>query len=1209
MKKLIQFNFFLLLILFLSINTYDAKSAYIEKFPVELKQPDNTTLHLFVSGDEFYNWIHDDKGYTIIQNSKTGWYVYGIKQNGRIVPSKYIVNSIVPSSVGIKPHLVADREIIAKESEPFRKTMMMLPPQLKNKKDAMQQATGTINNIVVFIRFSDDAEFTDSKTTYSNMFNAANQNSLKQYYKEVSYNQLTINSTFYPTTTGTTVISYQDQQPRGYYQPYSSTNTIGYTGGNNGSQRRDREHILLRNAVNAINSSIPSNLNVDNDNDGYVDNVCFIVFGSPTGWASLLWPHMWALYSQTANINGKRVWRYNFQIRSHLLSNGNGVLAHEMFHTIGAPDLYHYSYDGLRPVWKWDLMERNLNPPQHMGAYMKYKYGGWISSIPEITEAGTYTLNPLTSSTNNCYKISSPNSTSEYFVVEYRRKTGRFENSLPGSGLIIYRINPSYNGNASGPPDEVYVYRPNGTTTQNGNPDNAFYSQQSGRIAINNNTNPKAFLTNGSDGDLNIDEISEAGNTISFRVNFDVGGRPQLKTPSSGSVEVNLKPTLEWFTYSGAGSYIFELSEYSDFHDNVVHLEDYTQTSYTVLNDLKMNTVYYWRVRAKVGSIFSDWSDVWSFTTARGITTNKVTGIFCGGEQITINFNASPIFNPGNFYTAQISDTMGLFNFPTNLGSIESNESGDLQITVTIPDTIATGYHYKFRVIADNPRVFGSPTDDYYFVTTKLNPVISDIGDTVCIDYTNTYTTANLPYLQYHWTIMGGNIIGRNDSSSVNVVWDKLGQSWLKIVQTSVTGCEASTLKYVEVIENPIAKFDKADTVVCVGGSGFYRANDDNNYRTEMIIEHGRVTTIYSKYHIKVQWDTVGMGRVILIQYNQGGCPDTLVANVNVIEAPAPYFEAQDSICGLSDITYSTVLKDNESCKWEVNNGTIIGDDDKPNVNVQWNERGTGILSLTVHNELSKCDGTYKKAITLLPNPRALIFGSKTGCNGREGIYTFKQDPADSIITWYVNGQIQAGSKDTLYYKFDSLGTNTISLKRITKSWCSDSGFIAVEVSDTPPAPIITQSGDSIISNTAIGNIWFYNDEEINGEYEQYLIPQKSGKYSAKVENTNNCRSDMSNYINFIIGGVKDINETDLFSIFPTITNGILNIRFNKTIHQSTEIVVTNLQGIILFEKHIANTESGRNEQLDLSKLAQGSYLIKIKANNSFYIGKIMLIK
>jgi hypothetical protein len=259
---------------------------------------------------------------------------------------------------------------------------------------------------------------------------------------------------------------------------------------------------------------------VDGDGDGYVDNVCFIIYGGPTGWSSLLWPHHWSLYSQTAYINDKLVYTYNFQLQTSLASSGVGVLCHEMFHSLGSPDLYHYSHDGLKPVYQWDIMENDLNPPQHMGAYMKFRYGTWISSIPEITSDGTYSLNPLTSSTNNCYKIASPNSTTEYFLVEYRRQTGTFESSLPGEGLLVYRINTAMDGegNRNGPPDEVYIYRPNGTTSLNGSPGLANFSLEVGRTNINDSTNPSSFLSNGESGGLDVSDVGSAGETISFKV-------------------------------------------------------------------------------------------------------------------------------------------------------------------------------------------------------------------------------------------------------------------------------------------------------------------------------------------------------------------------------------------------------------------------------------------------------------------------------------------------------------------------------------------------------------------------------------------------------------------------------------------------------------------------------------------------------------------
>jgi len=500
-----------------------ARAAYLRNVPQTLVQPDGAVLECLASGDEFYNWLHDTEGYVIIQDPDTGYYVYAVKVNGDLAPSKYIAGRVDPKLVGLEPgisispqKIAQRRALVGASSDPRR---IVSAPK-----------TGAINNIVVYIRFSDEAEFTDSRSWHESMFNATGyyDNSMRNYFIETSYSQLDVSTTFYPTTAGPTVVSYQDSQPRAYYQPYNGvTNPIGYTGEGYSLDRRNREHALLKNAVLAIASQVPVGLNLDGDNDGLVDNVCFIVKGDPTGWNSLLWPHMWSLSTYLVYINSKRVNTYNFQLQGYL---GRRVLCHEMFHTLGSPDLYHYSGGGGSPVGDWDLMESGAG---HMCAHMKYRYAGWISSIPTITTTGTYALNPLTSSTNNCYKIASPYSSTEYFVVEYRnQRQGIFENYLPGSGLLVYRINSSLVGNADGPPDEVYVYRPGGSSY----PDYAHFSSETGRTAINDTTNPSSFLTNGSVGGLFIYDVGSAGDTISFSVLIGTVATP-IFNPDAGPLE------------------------------------------------------------------------------------------------------------------------------------------------------------------------------------------------------------------------------------------------------------------------------------------------------------------------------------------------------------------------------------------------------------------------------------------------------------------------------------------------------------------------------------------------------------------------------------------------------------------------------------------------------------------------------------------------
>jgi M6 family metalloprotease-like protein len=470
-------------------------------------QPDGTFLECFASGDEYYNWLHDQQGYTIIQNPVTGYYVYALPGKGMLTPSSLLPGRDSPALLGVEPWLA----IPAAEERRVAWTAALPGPPVN------APTLGSFTNIAIFIRFSDETEFTDTYSKYSLMFNdpSAGTSSLYNYYREVSYGAVSITTNLYPVPGGgTTVISYQDSHPRGYYQPYNATsNPIGYQGGDDGAERTTREHALLKAAVDSIGPFIPGSVNLDSDNDARVDNVVFIVRGSPTGWSSLLWPHQWALYSVTATINGKRVYAYNLQLESSI---NVGVCCHEMGHSLGMPDLYHYDSTPVTPIGSWDIMATSTSTPMHMGAYLKYKYGKWIASLPALTVPGTYSIKPVTSPTGNLYKVPSPYSASEYFVLEYRKKIGIFERSLPGEGLLVYRINSTRSGNAQGPPDELYIYRPGGTTTVNGTLSSAPFSSDVGRTGINDETNPSTFLTSGAPGGLAVSGVGARGDSITF---------------------------------------------------------------------------------------------------------------------------------------------------------------------------------------------------------------------------------------------------------------------------------------------------------------------------------------------------------------------------------------------------------------------------------------------------------------------------------------------------------------------------------------------------------------------------------------------------------------------------------------------------------------------------------------------------------------------
>ncbi|OYT14691.1 MAG: hypothetical protein B7C24_16975 [Bacteroidetes bacterium 4572_77] len=445
---------------------------------------------------------------------------------------------------------------------------------------------------------------------------------------------------------------------------------------------------LLQRSIAAVEADIPTGLTIDGDGDDYVDNVTFIVRGNPGAWSSLLWPHRWVLYSEYVYIHGKRVWDFNFQIES---MTGASVLCHEFFHSLGAPDLYHYTNDGLSPIGGWDLMSNNSNPPQHMGAWMKYKYGHWISGVTEITESGTYTLDPLTSATNNCYKLASPVSSDEFYILEYRKREGDFETALPSSGLAIYRVNATINGNASGPPDELYIYREDGTLTSNGIISYALFSTENGRTEFNNTTNPRCFLSDDSDGQIRLMSIGSAGDDISFTVIMD-NYPPDLITPIANAIDIELQPQLTWEDLEWASEYQIQISEESDFSTTVVSTY-VTNSSYTPSTALDMQSQYFWRVKASGNGETTVWSEVRKFTT---VNPAGIPILYSPANGAT-NVNAMPLFDWGAIsgateYTIQIS----IDN--TFASSVYSDTPTDSKYLM--PTKLMEGIRYYWRVKA-----------------------------------------------------------------------------------------------------------------------------------------------------------------------------------------------------------------------------------------------------------------------------------------------------------------------------------------------------------------------------------------------------------------------------------------------------------------------------------------------------------------------------
>ncbi|MES2382128.1 MAG: FG-GAP-like repeat-containing protein [Bacteroidota bacterium] len=115
------------------------------------------------------------------------------------------------------------------------------------------------------------------------------------------------------------------------------------------------------------------------------------------------------------------------------------------------------------------------------------------------------------------------------------------------------------------------------------------------------------------------------------------------------------------------------------------------------------------------------------------------TTVFNAGASISIPFTSTLTINPGNIFTAQLSDSSGSFASPVNLGSIIGTSSNT--ITGTIPGNAIPGLNYRIRIISTSPGFISDVSAAVRIIIpasiTSISPRVASPGAQITITGTN----------------------------------------------------------------------------------------------------------------------------------------------------------------------------------------------------------------------------------------------------------------------------------------------------------------------------------------------------------------------------------------------------------------------------------------------------------------------------------------
>ena len=393
---------------------------------ITVTQPDGTSLGIYLHGDEFGHWATDEAGNILEQDEKGYWSVSGALKRSSLTPieqqaalRRAAANEMYRASAGSSANFGSPRIpviLIGFDGQAFSKTNAEFQAMLSEPGYSVNNAIGSV-------------------------WDYFNDNSFGAFTPQFEV-----------------------------LGPVTLDNNISYYGQNSGGEDL-RPELALVHAAQQLDESVDFS-RYDNDGDGFVEFVIFYYAGydeARGASASSIWSHAWALSNSTyistsdqQNVSDDRTFDgvklEKYFCTSELSGTSGstmcaiGTTCHEFAHTLGLPDFYdtNGSTNGSAAnMYSLDIMASgnynvNSTTPPYFNAEELTEIG-WLSAIPELSIAGSYTLQPVNRPGASSYYayMTKTSVANEYFVYE-TRSGQRWDAGIP-TGLMVYHVDKSKN--------------------------------------------------------------------------------------------------------------------------------------------------------------------------------------------------------------------------------------------------------------------------------------------------------------------------------------------------------------------------------------------------------------------------------------------------------------------------------------------------------------------------------------------------------------------------------------------------------------------------------------------------------------------------------------------------------------------------------------------------------------------------------------------
>ncbi|MFH2141955.1 MAG: T9SS type A sorting domain-containing protein [Bacteroidota bacterium] len=187
---------------------------------------------------------------------------------------------------------------------------------------------------------------------------------------------------------------------------------------------------------------------------------------------------------------------------------------------------------------------------------------------------------------------------------------------------------------------------------------------------------------------------------------------------------------------------------------------------------------------------------------------------------------------------------------------------------------------------------------------------------------------------------------------------------------------------------------------------------------------------------------------------------------------------------------------------------------------------------------------------------------------------------------------------------FNSTGQFPVSLFVNEGEYDQVSECMTLTVIPRPSSPVIEYINDTIFVNHSDDIVWYFGDEIIQGQNNDYIIPTVSGMYYAVAFN-GYCYSDASNIIDVTLD-IQNGNFSDKFSWYCYFNDDILIINSNQMKCENMYIEIFDLTGKQILTEELNVLDDNGMSCISLNERPKGILFVKLTTERGSSVRKVI---